>query len=300
MKIAHLILAHKAPAQLERLLRALAHPQADIFIHLDKKTDRRQFAHLALLPNVWFVSRRFDVKWGGYSLTQAALESMREILKAPNGPYDFINLMSGEDYPIKPLAAIHAFWERHVGSSFLEYQADSSPWWQANQSRIQKYHLTEFSFPGRYAVQKMLNRLLPRRQWPLFPTLYGGNMGGWYALSAECASYVIDYVDNHPELRRFARLTWGSDEFLVHTVLVNSPLVPTIVNNNLRYIDWSGGGSSPKTLTTDDLPALQATDRLYARKFDSSRDAAVLDQLDELISGAEASPTLARPVPLPS
>jgi hypothetical protein len=36
MKIAHLILAHKAPAQLERLMRALSHPQADIFIHLDK------------------------------------------------------------------------------------------------------------------------------------------------------------------------------------------------------------------------------------------------------------------------
>lgn len=279
MTIAHLILAHKAPAQLERLVRALMHPQADVFIHLDRKTDYRPFAPLATLPRVHFIRGRLNVKWGGYSLTQATLESMREVLGAPSH-YDFINLLSGEDYPIKPVGRIHQFLEQHLGCSFLECQPDGSEWWQANRSRFSQYHLTELRFPGRYVAQRLLNRVLPRRKSLLFPTLYGGNMGGWYTLSRQCASYLVDFVDAHPQLRRYARYTWGSDEFLVHSILLNSPLAATITNNSLRHIDWSGGASSPKIFTCADLPTLCASPRLYARKFDTSRDALVLDQLD--------------------
>jgi len=279
MRVAHLILAHKAPAQLERLLRALAHPQADSYIHLDKKADFQAFAYLAALPNVHFIQHRLDVKWGGYSLTLAALESMREILRSAPTAYDFINLLSGEDYPIKSAAAIHAFWEQQRGHSFLEYEAEGSAWWQANESHATRYHFTEFSFRGRYVIERCLNALLPRRRPPL-PALYGGNMGGWYTLSRECAAYVIGYLDAHPKLRRYAYFTWGSDEFLVHSIVLNSPLAPTVINNNQRYIDWSGGGHSPKIFTVADLPALLASARLYARKFDASRDSAVLDQLD--------------------
>ena len=279
MRIAHLILAHKAPAQLARLLRALAHPEADVYIHLDKKADFAAFRHLAELPNVRFIRQRLDVKWGGYSLTLAALESMREILQTEK-PYDFINLLSGEDYPIKPGAAIHTFWAQHLGHSFLEYEPEGSAWWRANESHATRYHFTEFSFRGRYVLEWALNAVLPRRRPPL-PALYGGNMGGWYTLSRACAAYVVGYLDAHPRLRRYARLTWGSDEFLVHSIVLNSPLAPTVINNNQRYIDWSGGGHSPKVLTLPDLPALLASPRLYARKFDAGRAAEVLDALDQ-------------------
>ena len=279
MRIAHLILAHKAPAQLERLVRALAHPQAACFIHLDRKADSQLFAALPNLPGVYFIGHRLDVRWGGYSLTQAALEGMRQILQAPVR-YEVINLLSGEDYPIKPLAVIHDFWARHPGRSFLEYEAADSAWWRANMRRATRYHLTEYSFPGRYVVERILNLLLPRRQPPL-PRLYGGNRGGWYTLSRASAEYVVAYVDAHPRLRRYARLTWGSDEFLIPSILLNSPLAATVTNNNMRYVDWSAGGSSPRILTQADLPALRASARLFARKFDAQRDAAVLDALDQ-------------------
>jgi hypothetical protein len=281
MRVAHLILAHKAPAQLERLINALAHPQADVYIHLDKKSDFQKFAHLVTRPNVWFTRVRLDVKWGGYSLTQASLEGMREIL-GTSRPYDFINLLSGEDYPIKPAPAIHAFLARHVGHSFLEYEAQGSAWWQANASRFSYYHFTEFSFRGRYVLQRVLKALLPRRRPPL-PVLYGGNMGGWYTLSRECAAHVLAVLDAQPRLPRFFRFTWGSDEFVVQSIVLNSPLAPTVINNNQRFIDWSGGGHSPKVLTTADLPALLASPRLYARKFDARQDAAVLDELDQAL-----------------
>ena len=130
-------------------------------------------------------------------------------------------------------------------------------------------------------MQKVLNAVLPKRRFPLPYLLHGGNMGGWYTLSRAAAEYVLEFLDSQPRLRRFARHTWGSDEFLIHTILHNSPLRPTIVNDNLRYIDWQGGGSSPRTLTRADLPALLASPKLWARKFALPQDAAVLDTLDE-------------------
>ncbi|MGI4738390.1 MAG: beta-1,6-N-acetylglucosaminyltransferase [Janthinobacterium lividum] len=279
MTIAHLILAHKAPAQLERLVQALTYQQDRVFIHLDLKTDYQPFAKLALLPNVQFIRHRIDVKWGGYSLTQAALEGMREIL-GTSVKYDFINLLSGEDYPIKPPAVIHEYLVLYPGSSFMAYHVDSAVWWQHNQKRLTQYHLTNFRFHGQYFVQRVLNRLLPARKARPFPILNGDNAGGWYTISPECAAYLIDFLDNNARLRRFARFTWGSDEFLLHSILLNSPMAATIINNNLRYIDWSGGGSSPKTLTCADLPALLSSCQLYARKFNLDQDSSVIDQLD--------------------
>lgn len=289
MKLAHLILAHRDPAQLARLLAALAHPEAECVIHLDRNAHYPDFAHLAARPGVRFTRQRLAVKWGGYSLTQAALEGMRDILASP-APPDFINVLSGQDYPIKPLAAIHAELARHRGQSFAEYDAPNSPWWQANERRVSAYHLVELPVPGRYPLEKLLGWVLPRRQPPL--PLYGGNMGGWYTLSGEAAAYVVRYLDTHPAWRRFAYYSWGSDEFVVQTTLLNSPLAATVRNNSLRYIDWSGGGSSPRTLTLADLPALLASPRLFARKFDAATDAAVLNQLD-LANGHPAPLTAA-------
>lgn len=279
MTIAHLILAHKAPAQLERLVRALTYRQDRIFIHLDLKTDYRPFAKLALLPNVQFIRHRIDVKWGGYSLTQAVLEGMREILRTPV-KYDFINLLSGEDYPIKSPEFIHEYLSLHIGSSFMAYHSNGAIWWQKNQRRITQYHLTNFRFRGQYLVQQVLNRLLPARKSLPLSILNGDNTGGWYTISPSCAAYLINFVDTTPRLWRFAQFTWGSDEFLPHSILLNSPIASTIINNNLRYIDWSAGGSSPKVLTCDDLPAILASPQLYARKFNLDQDISLLDQLD--------------------
>ncbi|MFC6223342.1 beta-1,6-N-acetylglucosaminyltransferase [Hymenobacter artigasi] len=279
MRIAHLILTHQGPAQLARLLAALTHPNADCYVHVDKKADLAPFAFLQNQPGVFFTRTRLDVQWGGYSLTNVVLAGSLEILAHP-ARYDFINVLSGQDYPLKSAEQIHRFFQQQAGQSFIECEPLGSAWWQANARRVERYHLTEFPFAGSHAVQKVLNALLPKRRFPLPYVLHGGNMGGWYTLSRAAATYLLAFLDRQPRLRRFARLTWGSDEFLIHTILYNSPLRPTIVNDNMRYIDWAGGGPSPRTLTRADLPALLASPKLWARKFALASDPAVLDALD--------------------
>lgn len=281
MRIAHLIMAHKNPEQVERLLAALAHEDADCYLHLDHKTDQRAFAYLTKLPNVYFTRRRFLVYWGSHRFTQAIVECTRDILST-GIPYDFINLLSGQDYPLQPAAAIHRLLAQQLGRSFLSFepQAPSSAWWQHAITRIEQYHTTYFQFRGQYRLQALINAVLPKRRFPLPYTLYGSSDSSWWIMSAECAAYLVQFLDDHPKLRRFSLFTWTSDEFLIATILLNSPLRERIVNGNYRYIDWSAGGANPKTLTEADFDQLAASPKLYARKFDLTQDARIMDLID--------------------
>lgn len=275
-------MAHKAPEQIERLVLAMAHEDFDFYIHLDAKADRREFEFLEEIPGVQLTSKRFFVRWASYRFTEAILECTREIL-ATGIAYDFINLLSAQDYPIKPVEQIYDFFQQNIGRSFLSFEAhdDGSDWWAHAITRVEQYHTTYFEFKGQYALQSTVNWLLPKRRFPLPYTLYGGMDGSWWTISRPCAQYLVEFVDNNPALRRFTMFTWGSDEFLISTILMNSPLRATIVNDNYRYIDWSAGGANPKVLRLNDFEALRTSPKLFARKFDVQLDAEILDLVDQ-------------------
>lgn len=279
MRIAHLIMAHKNPAQVGRLIKALAHQNFDFYIHLDAKMEMRDYAHLARLPRVRFTPRRFAVRWASYRFTGAILECTRDILNS-GIKYDFINLLSGQDYPIKPADTIYDFFASHQGHSFLSFEPESSAWWKHAKSRIEQYHTTYFQFRGQYLLQRFVNWVLPKRQFPLPYDLYGSSDGSWWTMTGECAAYLVRFIDENPKLRFFSIFTWGSDEFLIATILLNSPLKASIVNENYRYIDWSEGAANPKTLTVHDFGRLAQAHKLFARKFDTAHDAEILNLID--------------------
>ena len=118
MKIAHLILAHNNPEQLNRLVKKLQHPDADIYIHLDLKTDIAAFGSVFANNNTFVVNGRVKVYWGSYSIVQATLNGFKEILRAKKG-YDYINILSTNDYPIKSADTIHQYFCRHPDKIFI-------------------------------------------------------------------------------------------------------------------------------------------------------------------------------------
>jgi hypothetical protein len=121
---------------------------------------------------------------------------------------------------------------------------------------------------------------MPQRKFPLDVKLYGSSNSSWWILSFDAAEYLINFIDENVKLNRFMQYTWGPDEFLISTILLNSPFRERIINNNLRYIDWSKGGAHPKILSKDDLQNLIKTDKFFARKFDINIDPDILDLID--------------------
>src|SRR6185437_6905884 len=129
MKVAHLILAHKNPAQLERLVNALAHPSFDIYIHLDKKTDITPFRYLAEKNNVFLVADRAAVHWAGYGTIQATINGFRAIL--PNPAYDYINVISAQDFPLRSAENIYRFIAENQGAEFITCESILDKWQSA-------------------------------------------------------------------------------------------------------------------------------------------------------------------------
>ena len=280
MKLAHLILAHNQPKQLERLLHCLQHDNADIYIHLDKKTDIAAFQHLADIKNVYFIKNRIKVYWGTYNIVKATFNSFYEIINLGKD-YDYLNLLSGQDYPLKSQQELHDYLSANPGKAFMNYLLFDTEWLEA-VPRVRSYHFNNFKLPGRYILQELVNKLFGQRKLPNDMIPVGRSQ--WFTISWEHVQYICDYWHNTPKLRSFIKLTWGPDEFIFQTILYNSSYRDAMVNNDLRYIDWSGGGVSPKTLTIDDLEALTTSGQYFARKFDITKDEKLLVAVDQFIN----------------
>ena len=278
MKLAHLILAHNNPLQLERLVKRLLHPNTDVYIHLDGKSDIAEFESLKSLGCVYFIKNRTAITWANYSMMKATLISFDEILKTGT-VYSHINLLSGQDYPLKDAGTIQKFLFENSDKTFMKFRSILDDW-QESKSRITMYSMGDFNFPFKYKAQGILNRLLPDRKLPRNLKPYGFSQ--WLTITPASAKYVKDYLDNTPDVRRFFRMTWGVDELVFQTVLLNSHLKDTIVNDHLRYIKFAKGASRPNTLTIDDADLLVESNKFYARKFDPKVDNKILDFLDSM------------------
>lgn len=279
MKLAHLILAHANPDQLDRLISKLAHSDSHFYIHLDKKADIQQFQKLANKGNVFFVSNRIKVFWGGYSIVQATVNSFEEILNSGIA-YTHINLLSGQDYPIKSLEHIHSFLAANMGKIFMHSLSIQDEWQEAIP-RITNYHLANYRLPkGTYRMEQVVNAILPKRKLPEGIVAMGRSQ--WFTASRESIVYIVDYIKREQWISRFFKHSWASDEIIFQTILHNSPFRDKMVNDNLLYLDWSAGAASPKVLTMEDADQLKSTDKLFARKFNPAVDSRILDYIDDI------------------
>ena len=277
MKIACLIVTYTSAAQTRRMIEMLNNGQFDFYIHLDKKVDMDSHKELFDIPNVYFIKDRVDIQWAAYSTVQAAFHGIRQIIAA-NITYDYINLITGQDYPIKSADYILSFLSENIGKQFIEYKGFDTDWQEA-KARIEKYHFTNLHLTGKFRLEKVVNFFTRKRKLPVNMAFYG--VSTFWTLSPECALYVVDYVENNKTFESFLKYTWGSDEFIFQTVLMNSPYKNSIVNNNYRYVDWSAGGARPKFLKTEDFEKITASDAFFGRKFNIDIDSNILDMIDE-------------------
>jgi hypothetical protein len=283
MRIAHLILTHKKdPAMLERLMRALLHPACDFFIHVDKKTPIAPFLSLAKRPNVFLVSDRVPVYWAGYGTVQATLNGFREVITY--GDYDYINVLSGQDFPLRSAEQFVNFLRQKRATEFITCESIEDKWRSA-ASRIHEYHLINWRVPGKFRLEMVINSILPKRKFPLDFNVVGRS--NWFTLSIPAVRYILDFLDRNPAVVRYFKYCWGADEFIFATVLYNSPFRDHI-EDNLTYVDWTGCTEGhPRVLGKEDFSALRSSTKFFARKFDPDHDKEILNLLERSISVPE-------------
>ena len=91
----YLILAHKNPQQLARMIKTLDDGNSKFFIHLDAKTPIEPFTAQLQDEHIIFIPERVRCIWGDFSIVLATIHLMEAAAKAQSK--GFFILMSGQD-----------------------------------------------------------------------------------------------------------------------------------------------------------------------------------------------------------
>ncbi|HJV19819.1 MAG TPA: beta-1,6-N-acetylglucosaminyltransferase [Sediminibacterium sp.] len=280
MRIAHLIITYTNPQQTERMIRRMQDPKFDFYIHVDAKLPVSSHAYLEEIPNVYLIKNRIKVQWAAYSTIQAEFNSIKEILESGRS-YDFVSLMSGQDYPIKSIPEIKQFYAARRGKLLLKYRKFEGEW-EEGMLRVSRYFLTDFKFKGQHFLERVLNNLLPNKQLPGGMKFYGSSM--FWSLSPDVLVYVLQQFTQNKKLVWFFKFCWAPDEFLFQTMILNSPFADRVINENAFYYKHLPNTPSPKVLALEDWEDIKASDRILARKFDMIKSPEILDRIDAHIA----------------
>lgn len=284
---AYLILAHKNFGQLRKLIVLLDDPRNDIFVHVDGKAVFRpeEWRNVSRHSRLVFINPRKKVYWGGVNSMRCELALLREAVGA--GPYCYYHLLSGMDLPLKDQDAIHAFFDKNEGKEFLDF-------WEMDEDiyeRVRYYTL----FPegeGNFLIH-FINGLFKDIQ-----RITGHSINNdvdfhfssvWFSMTDALARYVIS---REAWLEKVFAHTSNCDELFLATVVWNSPFRRNLFScevaknhavnlSNMRFIDWSRGGSSrhPWTFRLEDWDLLMNVPHLWARKFDEGTDSHIIDKI---------------------
>ena len=288
MKQAILILAHGNYPHLIRLINQLD-SNFHVYIHLDRKHSfsKQELITLSNLTVVKGVFIKYKINWAGFNMLKAILFLLKKAVVDEENRY--FHLLSGQDYPIKPVAGFIKFMEKNNGKEFLEYHTlPYSGWDNGTYSRYEYFFFHDlFNYRKEKGYRWILKALNFQMKWKIrrkipdhFETIYGGCC--WFTLSRDCIRYVLEYTHKQPAFYRRLKYTFAPEETYLHSVILNSPFKDHVVKMSLRYVDWRyRNGNYPANLDESDFESLCATDAFFARKFKEGISNGLMNLIDD-------------------
>jgi hypothetical protein len=239
-------------------------------------------------------------------------------LDANGVDYDWLENLTGQDYPLRPIPEIEdalaaadydgfllyspvfpdrvpASAPQGAGSSYIPVRAvdaimrhDYRHWrfgrpTPAKQKWLRPFMVINLVQPWIRLSNSYASVGVRRRRTVYGPGFhcYGGSF--FCTLRADPARYVRDYARANPDMVAFFRAVLAPEEAFLHSVLVNSGRF-NLDPDYKRYIDWTGcTHTHPRTLGLEDLDRLLASDAHWARKLDLDRDPKLFDILDQRV-----------------
>lgn len=306
----YIILAHKNPLQLKKMIEQLDDKLSFFYIHIDLKSDISAFKKNISLPNVHFIEKRENCLWGDFSIVKATINLMCQVKK--DAKKGFVILMSGQDYPIKNNDEINDFFTKNPNTDFIEIVPIEQKWKKKMaQDKIAHYHILHSEERGdsncyapffHSSLKQKLRTLFhllkgklsyknfkkiktfPKRI-PLFEKQYAGSQ--FWAFSEKTFHKIVQYIDeNEGNLEKYYQFSSSSDEIYFQSILMflaekdeNITIKPS-----LTYVNWHRKNCQlPVTFVQEDLAELLVAKEkyLFARKFDTELDEKILNLLEK-------------------
>jgi hypothetical protein len=308
-RFVYLVLSHADVPLLERLVGLIRRtsPESLVLVHHDASKTPLPRDFCAGDARVVRLAPSLAGGWGSFALVEMVQLGLRHLRDAAVD-YDYLTLLSGADYPIRPLREFEAaLVASHDGMMGLE---DTPP------GILDRYAFAWYRLP-RWMENGVTHRIVGRlgglnRKQP-YLRFQSGRVGcrigvrprtspldalriykgpQWWALSSRAIATIETFIAERPAyVDWFRRHTLIPDEAFFHTIVFNAGGLD-VSRDAGRYIRWTQPGSgSPDRLDLPDLPALRASGKYFARKF-AADSSAILDALDELTTN---TPHYARP-----
>jgi hypothetical protein len=245
------------------------------------------------------LSRSIHGEWGSYALVEIALYGIDD-LHARAIAYDYLVLLSGQDYPTTDLREFEAALAAS-GDGFI--QTDPHP-----GTLLDRYRFSWVRFPRALEIGALhriigwLTRFNDRQPYvrflsgrvgcrigflprtlPLGPNMQLRKGTQWWALSARAVAFARAFAAQNPAyVRHYRKRTIMPDESFFHTILSDTGAGFAFVDDDRRFTKWATKSSaSPEILRASDFDEIAASGDAFARKFDTNVDAAILDALDQ-------------------
>ncbi|WP_400997736.1 beta-1,6-N-acetylglucosaminyltransferase [Agromyces sp. GXQ0307] len=318
---AYVVLTHRDWPQVQRLARAIrsSSPEAFVLIAHDDRTTA--FPTETDDPRVQVFVHGLDTDWGSWELVEATLRAFDEVRRRADP--SMVVLVSGQDYPIRPLAeweadvlaaggwvgraeALHytAHWGRTRGEGQDELTRYAYRWFRTPLARL------GFRVGGRAGaalrrvrgaialrLEPVLSVRVVRRgrgvHWGIRrPTPFSAERpchsgSQWLAICRPELDRLLD-EDLAPgsRLRRFYRRTIIPDESAIVTPLAWRS--PPADRAPVTDVSWDAELDQPTVRTLDDLDRLESSGSAFCRKVDPVASADLMDALDRRIPAAAA------------
>ena len=298
----YLILAHKNPLQLGRMIERLDDGASKFFIHLDAKTPIEPFAACLEGGHIRFIEPRERCVWGDFSIVRATIH----LMEAASKEQGVFILMSGQDYPIQSQRYINAFLESNKGFDFIEIEPLEEKWKpKMVKDKLEHYHILHSEERGhsncyapfahcsvfqklRTLTHLLKGRLsrknfrllcsLPKRVAP-FERQYAGSQ--FWAFSERTFYTMLNYIREHKAvLEGYYKYTSSPDEIYFHSVLMDLVAKDSTIKlkDPITYVNYFRKNN---VFVTEDFEKLSsAKGKLFARKFDTDIDIEILNKLD--------------------
>lgn len=286
---AFLIMTHKSPELLSRIIHHLAQDNHYFFIHVDKryKGDIRDFADIISdVKNVIFIPRQ-SVYHGSVTQIYCEIALFANALNY-HERMDYFHLISGQDYPIRSNVCFDLFFEKNNGRSFACIEGKDYHEEMMKRSyliRTQIYHpntnslISSLFFRLTWRLQLQLNLRKPIRD------IWGG--WNWKSLTRYVVKFMLEYINENPAFLRRFNYTLSCDEIYFQTIFHKrmqefkiEGLLP------LRYVSWEAthpvnDNYRPYILDERDLPFILSSQAFFCRKVDLPQSKMLLDLIDQ-------------------
>lgn len=273
MRIAYHISVHSKPYQFKWLFDAIYNSEDIFAVHIDKKTSKPTADAIVEIvgdkPNVHFNKKR-SVIYGDWALCEVELDGIMFFLEHCADWDYFVNL-SGQDYPVKNRSQIVAELNRDATQNYINL---------IPLSNLPKYFERRKKWFCFRLGDRLMRTPIPYVQPKHIRIDWHGS--AWHILTREFCHWVVSAQESK-ECMSFLRHVKLSNEFLMQTLIMNSPFRETLNLDYKRKLAWKDHAPHPEILTIKDYPSLADSEAFFARKFDADLDKEVLHTLAQHI-----------------